>query len=362
MNLFSISTKSKMGDSAPIAVIPYKKLINQKKKGEDRYIYLDKEASNPINADKDNSGLEAYEDVDYVCKNVLFNDPDFLKNIKLLSPDNLDQLKADLMSDDQPVNPSNVYKRCIKVLERIYEKELFIKDDNVFPELNLNAHQSLFISGPSGSGKSYYVGQMLRQIRKKEPNRPIYIISKVEVDGCYDELNAKVQDDIKEGSPEYEELTKNDIIRIATKGSDGFDAFVSDKHRVASLKIEDLKNSVVVFDDTNTVIDKGIALGIRKLLDDILDTGRHYDIILMATTHLIQDYIYTRKLLSECTAITVFPNTNWPSVVKFFKNNAGLSPNQIDKIRAVSKYSRWITYNRASVPNYVIHEKGVFVL
>jgi hypothetical protein len=365
MNLFSISTKSKIGDLAPVAVIPYKKLINQKekKKGDTRYIYLNKEATKPINGDEtEDTGLEAYEDVDYVCKNVLFNDPDFIKNIKLLSPDNLEQLKADLMSDDQPVNPSNVYKRCIKVLERIYEKELFIKDDNVFPNLNLDAHQALFITANAGAGKSYYVGQMLRQIRSKEPNRPIYIISKVDYDEAYEGINAKVPDDVKEGSPEYEELTKNNIIRIATKGGDAIEAFVTDKHRTASLKIEDLKNSVVVIDDCNTVVDKGIATGIRKLMDDILETGRHHDIILMATTHMIQDYVYTRKLLSECTAITVFPNCNWPSVVKFFKNNAGLTPNQIEKVKAVSKYSRWLTYNRASVPNYVIHEHGVFVL
>jgi hypothetical protein len=356
MNVFSISSKFKKGDSAPIAVIPSKA-----KKGDTRFIYLNKEASNPIKGDED-AGIEAYEDIDYVCKNVLFNDPEFLKNIKLLAPDTLDQLKADLMSDEEPVNPSSVYKRCIKVLERIYEKELFIKDDNVFPDLNLNAHQSLFASGPSGVGKSYYIGRMLKQIRQKEPNRPIYIISKVDQDEAYDSLNATIPDNVKEGTPEYEELTKNDIIRISTRGASGYEAFVTNKDRVASLKIEDLKGSVCVIDDCNTIIDKGIATGIRRLMDDILETGRHHDIILMITTHLIQDYVFTRKLLSECTAITLFPNSNAPSVNKFFKNNCGLSPQQIEKIKAVSKYSRWITYNRASIPNYVIHEKGVFVL
>ena len=97
-------------------------------------------------------------------------------------------------------------------------------------------------------------------------------------------------------------------------------------------------------------------------MDDCLETSRHWNLTLFATTHLIQDYLFTRKLLSECSQITLFPSGNWPSVSKFLKNNAGMGQAMIDKIKWIGENSRWITYNRSSFPPYIIYASGVLLL
>lgn len=362
-------------------------IIKGELKGEKIYINKDKKAE-----------IDAYEDPDYIIENVLFKDPEYLKltsKIKLSTKKMIDDA---LLSDDRvefgDVGTSELYKKILKLLDKIYRTEIYLKNGEIRPLINENVHNSFFVSGPSGSGKSFYIGQLLKQMRDSNPDIPIYVVSKVEEDPAYDFLNAKVPEDLQmlidkkkiervkdkitgnivervimpteEQIKKYEELTEHNIIRIATKGKEGYEAWVGltgdKKTNVPQMKIEMLKDSVIVFDDCNTILDKDINTGIRKFMDDCLETSRHWNLTLFATTHLIQDYLFTRKLLSECSQITLFPSGNWPSVSKFLKNNAGMGQAMIDKIKWIGENSRWITYNRSSFPPYIIYASGVLLL
>ena len=44
------------------------------------------------------------------------------------------------------------------------------------------------------------------------------------------------------------------------------------------------------------------------LRENLLETGRHFDLTIISTSHQLSNYAKTRTLLNEATSITVFPS------------------------------------------------------
>ena len=188
--------------------------------------------------------------------------------------------------------------------------------------------EKVYVSAPSGSGKSYYSGQWIRHFLKKFKNQECYVFSPIPYDKALD---------------------SNDITRVDM-----------DEHLIMNpITVEELENSLVVFDDCESIKDKKMLRYIEWLRDSILETGRHYNVRMVWISHLISNYSSTRRLLNESTSVVVFPRSGSGTyqIKQFLQKQCGFSKNEIRKF--LSQDSRWCAVYRC-YPQYVITEKSAY--
>ncbi len=207
--------------------------------------------------------------------------------------------------------------------------DLKLKNGKLSPLPNIDTRDVLYVAGPSGSGKSTYTADYIKQVQKIYPKMPIFIFSRVNED--------KVLDELKPIRIELDEEVVADPIRPG-----------------------ELNNSVCVFDDIDTISDKKINEAVRKLRDDLLETGRHENVYMVCTSHQLMNYKHTRTLINEATCVTFFPQSGSSyHIQRFLKEYCGLSKLQIEKILHLP--SRWVTIGKL-YPMYILYEKGCYML
>ena len=213
------------------------------------------------------------------------------------------------------------------------DESVGMKGLSVLP--NENICEKLYVTGPSNSGKSTYTGNYLGEFFKiKKFKKYNYIVfSNVKEDKVLDMINGRIEPvrpdidyTLLEDFPESEEFEK----------------------------------SITVFDDCGTITNRQLNKAVCAIQDDLLECGRHVDAHMIVTSHLMSNYITTRKVLNEATSITFFPKSGATiQIRKFLASHIGLDKDQIKKIMKLP--SRWVTVYR-TYPMYVIHNKGCFML
>ena len=207
--------------------------------------------------------------------------------------------------------------------------EIKLDDGAILQPLpNKKVVEKVYVSGPSGSGKSVYSGKWLKEFHRMYPDMPMYCFSPLPEDKALDFLP----------------LNRVDL----------------DAHLLNNpFTVEELADSVVLFDDCQSIKDKKMLKYIEYLKDAMLEISRHYNTRMIWISHLISNFTSTRKLLNESTSVTVFPKSGSGvfQIRKFLQNQCGLEKNEIKKF--LNLPSRWCTIYR-SYPQYVIHEKGCY--
>jgi hypothetical protein len=225
---------------------------------------------------------------------------------------------------------------------------LFVTDkqDKVlkpFQELKLNENeefqpipnpeterQILYITGASGSGKSYYTKKYCKEYSRIFPKNPIYLFSSIIEDSSIDEIKGLQRVKL---SPELfdDELTS-----------------------------EDFKDSLVIFDDTDCLTEKKMKLKVTGILNSILETGRHTNTYCIYTSHLPCAGNDTKRILNEAHAITFFPHSLGGRSLKYLlEGYLGLDKAQIKKIKGLK--SRWATVLK-TYPQIVVSEKEAYLV
>lgn len=195
---------------------------------------------------------------------------------------------------------------------------------------NTKTRECVYAAAPSGSGKSYWVSKYIKQYNKQYPKNPVYLFSKVENDPSLEGIKNLIKVNI-----DYELV------------DDPIDA-------------TELANSLVVFDDTDTIKDKEIRNAINDLKNDLLETGRHNSTHVVITSHLISNYKESRIVLNESHLITVYPSSGSSYQIKYaLKQYFGLDSNQISRIFKLN--SRAVTLKKV-YPQMVIAEKDAYLL
>lgn len=190
----------------------------------------------------------------------------------------------------------------------------------------------LLIAGPSGAGKSTAAAHWLEDLQRDGPaERDIFLLSRVTADGALDDLpllqRLPLDADFATGPP---------------------------------LTAEDFKDSVVLFDDTDTIADKAIRAAVTALRDDLLETGRHQGVQSIVVTHQIFQGAASKKPLSEATGVILFPQSGSKfHIRRYLKEYCGF---ELDTVKRVMNLpSRW-AYIQRTHPSYVVHEKGAFLV
>jgi hypothetical protein len=159
-------------------------------------------------------------------------------------------------------------------------RQLKIANDSKFQHIpdTTKEREILYITGPSGSGKSTYTRKYLEQYKKKFKNRPIYLFSSLPSDESLDKVQPK--------RIKLDETIHTDPI-----------------------KVEELQESICIFDDIDVISDKKIREGVYVILNQVLEIGRHYKIHCVVTNHLPTNGKDTRRILNEAHTVTYFPHS-----------------------------------------------------
>jgi hypothetical protein len=185
-----------------------------------------------------------------------------------------------------------------------------------------------YICGQSGSGKSYFTTNFVKEYKKLYPKNSIFVISSIQEDKSIDSLKP---------------------IRINPLHPD----FMDDE-----LSSEDFKDSLVIFDDIDVFPTK-IKKTILAIVNNILQIGRHFNVSICFTTHNACAGNETKILLAEANIIVVFPKTTGNRALKYLLDNyLGLDKDQIKKIKSLK--SRAVSIVRG-YPIAIVSEKEVFL-
>jgi len=190
----------------------------------------------------------------------------------------------------------------------------------------------LYITGASGSGKSYYTRDYIKQYHAMYPKNPIYLLSSLNEDETLDKLN---------------------YIKRINLDQKFFDS---------NLSIEDFRDTLLIADDVDCLTDKLMKRKINEILDIILQTGRHSRTSLIYTSHIANKGNDTKMILNEAHSITIFPSTMGIRTQKYLLEGMfGLDKNQIKKIRQIGQKSRWVSVMK-TFPLTCLYQKGAYVL
>ena len=213
-----------------------------------------------------------------------------------------------------------------------FMKEIKLTDNRKFqiiPDIS-QARNIHYISGASGSGKSYWTRFYADQYRKLYPKRSIFLISSLTEDTSIDKIK--------------------DLKRIKLTPE-----FLND-----TIEAEDFADSLVIFDDCEAIQDKYMLRKIQGILNQLLTIGRHHNISVCNLTHSACAGQSTKLILNEAHNICIFPHGLGGRSLKYLlQEYLGLDKNQVKKLKNLK--SRWVCIYK-SYPMVIISEKEAYVL
>lgn len=194
------------------------------------------------------------------------------------------------------------------------------------------------ISGPTGCGKTTIARTYADEYLAIFPDRQVWLFAREDDDPAFSGLTRN-QITVDESLPEYEQ----DVDDILNQ----------------RITLDQLSDSLVIFDDMDNLQNKKLLINIHKLMGDIVTNGRKKNIHVIYISHLLMNYQQTRVINNESNKVFFFPGAGTSQIEKFLKSYASMKAGEIDRI--IKLKSRWIMLHK-SIPRYVMYQKGIFLL
>lgn len=278
---------------------------------------------------EDNSDSEDDEKVDYPMELL---GPDFLKKNKI-GKKNFDSFVKSLITGDNQLldeSFSGVYDKALKQIKEQKKKEFILSDGELFPiPPNTEEGFHIYIAAPTGAGKSTAIANWATLYKKVHPKNKLFIFSR-----------------------DYEDEVINSVIGIKK-------IKLNDELLESHIDpIKFFKNSLVIFDDIDTIADKVIKEEVFRIRDDLLQMGRKHGISVACSSHLICNNQPTRVALNDSRGVIIYPHAGGGGLQYFLKKYIGLDTKQVAKILKLP--SRWV-YIKKDYPITIIYSKGAYL-
>ena len=190
--------------------------------------------------------------------------------------------------------------------------------------------QILYITGRSGSGKSYYTKHYCDEYKRMYPKNGVFLFSALSEDSSIDKIKG--------------------LKRIKLT-----DELLNDE-----ITSQDFRDSLVIFDDTDVISNKAHQKKVNLIMNNILQVGRHTNTSCIITTHTACNGKDTKIILNEAHTITIFPNGLGNRSMKYLLDSyLGLDKEQIKKIKKLS--SRWVSIIK-TFPMAILSEKECYII
>lgn len=208
-------------------------------------------------------------------------------------------------------NKDNQYIERINEMKRGEYKSLK-SEDNLIPWLRPKEHFNILISGQSGSGKTTIATKILNMymnIIKEENRREIFLCSPTSG---------------REGDVMYDYIKKEKIQFLP----------ITDEYfnKDNTITLEELKDTVIIFDDIEGVQKKIHRDSIYQLIHSILTNGRKLNIKCIIVSHNIRtgDRIF-RTILFEVQLVVFCGIHHKKHLASYLNDYVGVSSNEIIK-------------------------------
>jgi hypothetical protein len=242
---------------------------------------------------------------------------------------------AEIVNKRDPRKNRDLYCENDKNQIKNYLEEIELDDEDEYIQQmpNKKTERSiLYITGSSGSGKSYYTKEYIKKYHLLFPKNSIYLFSALDDDSTLDSIKF--------------------LKRVK----------LNDKFLNTSFSIEDFENMLIVYDDIDTITNKLIKLKLNEIKEMILQTGRHTRTSFIYTSHIASKGNETKMILNECHSITIFPNNMGKRTSQYLLEGMfGMDKYQIKKIRQIGTKSRWVSILK-TFPLIVLYDKGAYIL
>jgi chromosomal replication initiation ATPase DnaA len=254
------------------------------------------------------------------------------KDKSKINKDEMAQIIEGLMTMELPEDEAlhEPYTEALERFTEIDKAEIALKNGVVRPIPNLELEEkaqreNYFLAGPSGSGKSYLSRDICDRYRDDDPDKPIFMFSRVTSDPAFEDLKMT------------RKVINDDLVK-------------------EEQDISEFKNAIVIFDDIDTIKNKKHLAHVMAVRDDVLETGRHENITVITTSHLLLNYNKTKSSLNEATNVVFYPQSgSIVQIKRYLKEHAGLEPKAARKVLALP--SRWVMHCKTA-PQCFVHEKG----
>lgn len=299
--------------------------------------YTDKKSSKPLRLSSESLIKPKYP-VEYIDEDYYIEQMGKIDREKKY--ENLELIRGAIEKNNSrglPKHLSELYSNAMNKIISEAKKSFSIPDNGMLYPLPIvipNQVDHIFVAGATGSGKSTWVSNYIYYYKKFFPKREIFVFSRLKED---------------------EVLDKHSVTRVEID-----DQLLDEPMNPKEFVEESKYGALVIFDDIASIPDKDLNKEIHRIRDDLLEVGRHHNISVISTSHMLMDYKKTRNLLNEASAVVFFPKTSSKyHINRYLKVYGGLSAKEIEKIMSLN--SRWV-YHRKNVPQLIMYEKGCFLL
>jgi hypothetical protein len=185
------------------------------------------------------------------------------------------------------------------------------------------------VTGPSGSGKSWWIRAYAHNYRKLYPRNSVYLISSLQHDDTLDALDF---------------LKRIDVAKLLS-------------HPPKDVKT--WAHSLVIIDDVEG-LDPKQAEAVQRVQDMIASEGRHQSVSLIRASHLSTDYRRTRLLLAEVHGVVLFPQAGAHSQYTYLlEKYAGMGKKAV--VGVLSTPTRWVAVHHTA-PRYIMTASSLSLL
>lgn len=249
--------------------------------------------------------------------------------LEKLNDKQLEDLKTSIKTGYEPED-NKLIKIYYSILDELKKSKqrLVIKEGKLQPLPNPQKVERVYTCGISGSGKSVFSSNYIKEYLKIQKGNEFFLTSQIEEDKALDKL------DPVRISPE--ELVENGI------------------------ELDDVKNSIWCFDDVYSIENKSHRNMVVSIIDNLAETSRHDNISLMITSHLISNGLISRRILNESTKVVLFPKSNKKNIVYFLEKYERFAIDDVK--RFINLNSRWVMLDKQNDIPVILYEKGAYIL
>ena len=258
----------------------------------------------------------------------------------------------------------NTPPRLIKFSQSTPVHKLLFKEYEALPgnrlELlffyNPGNQLKMYIPGQSGVGKSYLIAQLLKEYVRRYPERRILLFSQVQQDKDIDNVVA-----------EHDLIERELFMRVDLDSFSQRNAKGKVDTTIKIPTVNDLRNSLCIFDDIDEIPNKQILKNLDDLKNEILATGRDHnyqgdDIDIIVSNHQILGGNRTSKILQQSNYIVLFPQ-GLPShgIKTVCLKYCSMEPQHVERILSLNQRYQYAIIHK-ECPSFVLEQKKIWLI
>lgn len=206
------------------------------------------------------------------------------------------------------------------------------------PYIVPSQRQSSYISGKSGSGKSFFIRDYIRNMHK------LYPATKKQKIYLFTGSRTAAEDNV------YKKFKNLCVILINEVNP----------QELAEVTHEEFSDCTVIFDDWEVIDDKYVADFIQRLIRALLNYTRKQNVTLLFTTHKHKQGHRTADIIFDCDQYVLFPKFGIEGILKFLETYADISSKSM-KERIKNLRTRTLVVRNVA-PNVLISDTDIFLL